>query len=93
LNGLLPCGLLYAAIGAAAGLGDFRSALGFMAAFAVGTLPIFGVLACSAQALLPWLPAGARRAVPAALAIVGVLLIARGVAPPSAHAAMAAHHH
>ena len=30
LNGLMPCGLLYAALATAAGLGDFRSAVGFL---------------------------------------------------------------
>ena len=84
LNGLLPCGLLYAALAAAAGLGDLVAAIEFAAAFGAGTLPVFGLLAWS-TALYPRLPRRLARAAPIALALVGLLLIARGW-PFSLHA-------
>jgi sulfite exporter TauE/SafE len=77
LNALLPCGLLYAALVAASGLGSLRDSVVFMAAFGAGTVPILALLVCSAA---PWLRHHARaRWVPVgATGIVGVLLIIRG---------------
>lgn len=82
INGLLPCGLLYAALTAAAGFGDLRQALLFMGAFALGTTPVLAVLGVVGGALTAHVPLPIRRAAPAALAIVGVLLIARGIRAP-----------
>ncbi len=91
LNGLLPCGLLYAALIAAAGLGDVRDALVFMAAFAVGTTPVLAALGIAGGAIAMRVPHSIRRAAPYALALVGVLLIARGISPERPHAAHAPH--
>ena len=82
LNGLLPCGLLYAALTAAGGFGTVGQALSFMSAFAVGTTPVLAVIATAGGSLTARVPHGVRRAAPVALAIVGLLLIARGVRPP-----------
>lgn len=93
LNGLLPCGFLYAALTAAAGFGDLREALLFMGAFALGTTPVLALLAMAGGALGTRVPLAVRRAAPVALAIVGVLLIARGIrAPHAGHGASAAPH-
>ena len=102
LNGLLPCGLLYAALTAAAGFGQFGQALLFMAAFAVGTTPVLAALGMAGGALTTRVPVAMRRAAPVALAIVGVILIMRGVSTPHGTHAPAAttesvatqpHHH
>jgi len=87
LNGILPCGLLYAALAAAAGLGGVRDALTFIAAFGVGTLPMFVALVVSARVILPRAPHWLRQAAPVALALVGLLLIERGLPRefPQAH--------
>lgn len=94
LNGLLPCGLLYAALVAAAGLADLRESLAFIAAFAVGTAPALVLLAVASRTLANHMPLRIRRVAPVALAVVGVLLIARGIQEPHAghtsHAAPAA---
>jgi sulfite exporter TauE/SafE len=82
LNGLLPCGFLYAALVAAAGLGNLRESLLFMGAFALGTTPVLGAVAVAGGAFTARLPLAVRRVAPVALAIVGVLLIARGLRPP-----------
>jgi sulfite exporter TauE/SafE len=89
LNGLLPCGMLYAALTAAAGFGDAGQALVFMGAFAVGTTPVLALLGVTGGALTSRVPIAIRRAAPVALAIVGVLLIVRGIRAP--HADHAAH--
>ncbi len=82
LNGLLPCGLLYAALTAALGMGDAAQALLFMGAFAVGTTPALAAIGLAGGALRARVPLAVRRAAPVALAIVGVLLILRGVRAP-----------
>lgn len=84
LNGLLPCGLLYAALTAAAGVGNLAHALTFMAAFAVGTTPVLAILGIAGGSVATRVPLAVRRAAPVALAIVGVLLILRGVQAPHA---------
>jgi sulfite exporter TauE/SafE len=86
LNGILPCGLLYAALAAAAGLGGLRDALTFVAAFGLGTLPVFAALVVSARVMLPRAPHWLRQAAPVALAIVGLLLIERGLPREFPHA-------
>jgi len=86
VNGLLPCGLLYTAIAGSAASGDTVTAVLFMAAFAAGTLPMFTVLSFSAGAVSPRLPRVLRQAAPLATALVGALLLARGLEPGSLHA-------
>ena len=90
LNGLLPCGLLYAALTAAGGFGTLGQSMFFMAAFAAGTTPALALMAVAGASLPARMPCLIRRATPAALAIVGLLLIARGVRPQPPHAAHAA---
>lgn len=84
LNGLLPCGLVYAALTAAGGLGDPAAALMFMAAFGIGTTPVLALLSLTGGKVVPLTPARLRRLAPLALAVVGALLILRGVG--SSHA-------
>jgi sulfite exporter TauE/SafE len=97
VNGLLPCGLTYAAALAAATLHSAPSAMLFMAGFWAGTMPALGIVSLSAVTLrrmparrLSWVP-------PVAMAIAGLLLIARGLEPlrqPSeSRPAAALHHH
>lgn len=83
VNGLLPCGLVYAALAASAGFGDTVSALSFMIAFGVASIPVFAAIAWSAAVWLPRLPRRWATAAPIALMIIGLMLIARGV-PPAA---------
>lgn len=85
LNGLLPCGLVYAALTAAAGLGSLSQAVGFMLAFGLGTAPVLVFLGLASGAVMARVPVRIRRAAPAVLAIVGLLLIVRGIRMPTAH--------
>jgi sulfite exporter TauE/SafE len=74
--------MLYAALTAAAGFGHANQALIFMGAFAVGTTPVLALIGVAGGALTSRVPMAIRRAAPVALAIVGVLLIARGIRAP-----------
>lgn len=85
VNGLLPCGLVYAAAIAAAATGSVLSATAVMIAFGVGTLPVM-TAAWFSSALLP---VAARRRLrlvtPVAIAAVGLLLIVRGLGVTGHH--------
>lgn len=82
LNALLPCGLVYAALAAAAAMGSPASSAGFMLAFGAGTVPALAALSVFARSMSGEMRGRLRLAVPIALAMVGVLLVARGVMAP-----------
>jgi sulfite exporter TauE/SafE len=83
-NGLLPCGMVYAALAAALAAGSIAGAVLTMAAFGAGTIPALAALSLSAAHLsIDWRRRLARAA-PVGLAIVGALLIARGLTAPQA---------
>lgn len=86
LNGLLPCGLVYAAVVAAAGFGTVHEAVFFLAAFGVGTVPLLTLTGTAGPSLARRLPLDTRTAGTIALAVVGALLIVRGAMPPHVHA-------
>jgi sulfite exporter TauE/SafE len=81
LNGLLPCGLVYAAVVAATPLGDPWTSAAFMAAFGAGTLPALGAVVWCGETLRTAAPTVFRRAAPVALVLMAGLLIARGLWP------------
>jgi uncharacterized protein len=87
VNGLLPCGPVYAALTASAALGDSAQSAGFMLAFGAGTLPALA----AAGTLAAWTSrisgAGSRwrLVTPVALVLLGILLTARGVMPTHHH--------
>jgi sulfite exporter TauE/SafE len=85
INGLLPCGLLYAAVAAALGLGRPAESAAMMAGFGLGTTPILVVVGSSTDALRRALPLRVRRAFPLALVVMALLLIMRGLVPLLAH--------
>lgn len=93
LNGLLPCGLVYAAAAGAAGLGDVPAALAFMAGFGAGTTPALAAVGVSIGLVPPSFFPLLRRATPAALVLVALMLFARGAAPHDAPAAASASVH
>jgi hypothetical protein len=83
MNGLLPCGLLYAAAAAATGLGSLTAAVSFMAGVAVGTTPLLAGGALSIDALRTRVPA-LNRVTPVLLVLLALLLVARGLQVPGA---------
>lgn len=100
LTGLLPCGLVYAALTAAAGMGAVADSAVFMLAFGLGTVPLLATVGVSANHIGALVPAPLKRAAPFALAAIAVLLIIRASGTGMAHAghtpagpAGIAHHH
>lgn len=80
LNGLLPCGFVYAALGTAVTTGGPVDSMAFMAAFGIGTGPaMLGVSLMGRLASTEW-RARLQRLAPLGLGVVGVLLILRGLA-------------
>lgn len=94
LNAWLPCGMLYAALTAAAALGRPGAGLAFMTLFGLGTTPALATVWLLAAAVTPGVRRGFRYGAPVALVVVGLLLIARAYAgPPSPGAATVPHAH
>lgn len=79
LNGLLPCGLVYAALGGAAATGSFLNGAMFMALFGFATVPVLFTIAYAGNKLSPAVYRKAVKLVPVTMAIMGVLLIIRGM--------------
>jgi hypothetical protein len=79
LNGFLPCGFVYIALGAAATVGDPGGAATFMAGFGAGTLPVMLGVSLFGARIGNTFRGKLSRAVPVMVAIVAVLLILRGL--------------
>jgi uncharacterized protein len=80
-NGLLPCGLLYAALAAAAASGAVVRSMTFMIGFGAGTIPLLLTLTMSASTIPASVRQRFRAVLPAVMALAGILLIARGIQP------------
>jgi len=96
VNGLLPCGLTYAAALAAAALHGVPAAALFMTGFWVGTLPALAVVSISTARVPRIAAARLRWIAPVAMAVAGLLLIVRGLEPlrqPAESGPAAIHHH
>jgi sulfite exporter TauE/SafE len=74
-NGMLPCGMVYIAIAGALTLGNVGEGVGFMAFFGLGTLPLLLALKMVNVGTRIWW----RRVRPYVTALIGVLLILRGL--------------
>jgi sulfite exporter TauE/SafE len=80
LNGVLPCGMTYAALAAAMATGHPLGALTFMLAFGAGTLPLLAAVWMASPTGLPTMRGPGRGWLrPATFAVVGLLLIGRGL--------------
>lgn len=81
VNGLLPCGFVYAALAAASLQGNASNAVLYMALFGLGTAPLLFVISLGGLGLQsPRIRPILNRVIPAVTCIVGVLLILRGLA-------------
>ncbi|MBL7809573.1 MAG: sulfite exporter TauE/SafE family protein [Saprospiraceae bacterium] len=79
LNGLLPCGMVYAALaGALASFGGVEGGV-FMAFFGLGTLPLLLMVNIFSQSFGINVRKKIRMAQPVLLGIVGILLLQRGL--------------
>lgn len=79
LNGLLPCGLVYAALFAALSMGSVIHSASYMALFGFGTIPIMLGLGVFSEIITPAVRTKLNKAVPYFLAVVAILLILRGM--------------
>ena len=79
LNGLLPCGLVYAGCAGATATSSFFGGLLYMLVFGLGTFPMMFALGLLGQRLRLQMRFKLVRLVPVSLLIVGALLIVRGM--------------
>jgi uncharacterized protein len=80
LNGWLPCGLVYVACAAAASTGGILNAIAYMLVFGSGTLPMMLAASLFGKRLQISLRLRFQRLIPAALTLVGLILVLRGLA-------------
>ncbi|MDP4151435.1 MAG: sulfite exporter TauE/SafE family protein [Bacteroidota bacterium] len=78
-NGLLPCGMVYLAIAGALTTQDIAGAVGFMAFFGVGTLPMLLFLQATGRLVSVSFRQRIRNALPYLTAFMAILLILRGM--------------
>lgn len=79
LNGLLPCGLVYAACAGAAAAGGWLEGALFMLTFGLGTLPVMLAISLSGRLLPAALRLRLRHLMPISVGVLGCLLILRGL--------------
>lgn len=78
-NGLLPCGMVYMAIAAAAASGDTGTGAVFMIFFGLGTVPLMAMVSFAGLRIRPATRNTLRKVSPYITALIGVLLILRGL--------------
>lgn len=79
LNGLLPCGLVYAALAGASATGNAASGALFMFLFGIGTVPALYALSLAGNRISDLWRGRLRKAVPVFVAIMALLLVLRGL--------------
>lgn len=79
LNGLLPCGLVYVAAAAAVTTGSPLAGMEYMLAFGLGTVPMLLAISLLGPKVQFTLRLRLQRLIPVSLAIIGALLVLRGL--------------
>lgn len=79
LNGLLPCGLVYAGIGGALATGSFTKGALFMLFFGLGTLPMMFAAVMLSNFITTNFRNKIRKLIPVFLFLLGCLFILRGL--------------
>jgi hypothetical protein len=79
LNGMLPCGLVYAAIAGAVSSGSFIGGAAFMTLFGLGTVPALFSLSFLESKINFSARSKIKKAVPVLVGVMAVLLIIRGL--------------
>lgn len=78
-NGLLPCGLVYVALAAAATIGGVTEGAFLMTGFGIGTIPVMLMLSIVGEAIPLRMRQKLAVLIPVMTVVVGALLIARGM--------------
>jgi sulfite exporter TauE/SafE len=86
LTGLLPCPLVYAFLAAALAAGGVLPAMGTMAILGLATVPALALVAGVGAAASPSARRRFVRVAGAVVVVLGVVTVARGVAPDAFHA-------
>lgn len=79
INGLLPCGLVYVAAAGATATGGIASAVAYMFAFGLGTLPVMLGLGLAGKRLQFSLRFRVQKLIPVSVAMLALLLVMRGM--------------
>ena len=79
INGLLPCGMVYAALFAAISMGGITESALYMALFGLGTAPLLIVVSVFGNLVSPALRIKLNKTVPYFLGLVAIILILRGL--------------
>lgn len=80
LNGLLPCGPLYAAVIISAGTGSAIGSITFMTLFGLGTIPLLFAVTILGNFISEGIRNKINNLIPVVIVIMGVLFILRGLA-------------
>jgi uncharacterized protein len=80
LNGLLPCGFVYLALAASLTAAGPLEGMAYMALFGAGTVPALLAIGLARQWIGDALKQWSLRLMPAGMALVGALLLVRGMA-------------
>ncbi len=78
LNGLLPCGPVYAAVAAAIATGDAGTGAAFMFLFGIGTMPMLLAISLIGNIISGNLRKKIAKFIPVTVVIIGLLFILRG---------------
>lgn len=79
LNGLLPCGFVYMALGTAVTFGSAESSVFFMAGFGLGTVPAMLSVSLAGGWISTSFRQKLQKMTPYFIALVGIILILRGL--------------
>lgn len=78
-NGLLPCGLVYFAIAGAIASADLFSAIGYMALFGLGTLPMLLLISLLGNVISQTLRNQINKVIPVVIVLIGMIFVLRGL--------------
>jgi len=78
-NGLLPCGLVYFAITGAIASADLLLAIGYMALFGLGTLPMLLLISLLGNVISQSLRNQINKIIPIVIVLIGMIFILRGL--------------
>lgn len=79
LNGLLPCGMVYAALFGAMAMQSIPLGMGYMVLFGLGTLPMMSAVVLLSQLITVPVRQTMLKIIPVFLLVLGVLFVLRGM--------------
>lgn len=79
LNGLLPCGLVYAGLAGAAASAGLKEGMSYMALFGLGTLPVMFLISAAGHYITIGIRRKINRLIPVMAIVLGIIFILRGL--------------